>query len=125
MDNNLTISTRSFVRVQDPVGGGSLRINVTDGINLPERLTVKHQKAKDSASKQMTRRSLLRIDKTVDGTDGTLPMPYLQLVVSVPEHAAVTAAHVNALLDRLVNVLAPTADGGLALGDEIFVNQEV
>lgn len=125
MDTNLTIDSRAFTRIQDPVGGGSLRINVTDGINLPEKLTIKHMKAKDSASKQMTRRSLVRFDKIVDGTDGTLPNPYFQLVMSVPEHPAVTATHVNTLVSRAAAILRAVADGGLALGDEIFVNQEV
>lgn len=125
MDPNLTIDTRSFVRVQDPKDGGSLRRNVTDGINLPETVAIRHTKAKDSASRQMTRRSSVRIDKIVDGGDGTLPIPYLQLTVSVPEHPGVTAAHVNALVSRLRNTLDTVANGGLDLGEEIFVNQEV
>jgi len=126
MDNTLTINTRDFVRSQDPVGGGSRRVNVTDGINLPEVMIVRHMDAKDSATKASVRRSQLRLEKHVDGGDGTVPVISLSLIAQIPKHSAVTATQVNDLIDRMATIIRKTTENsGLQLGDEIFVSSQV
>lgn len=125
MDNTLTISSRSFVRTQDPVGGGSKRINTTDGVNLPEVMIVRHMDAKDSATKAAVRRSQLRMEKHCDGGDGTVPVIAATLVVQVPKHSSITATQVLDLVERMAKVISKTADNGLQLADEIFVDTQV
>lgn len=123
MDNNLTINSLALSFRFSDKSNGSERINVSAGANLPLKMTVKHQQYTDSATKLKGRRSLLRFDKTIDGLDGTLPVVSGYLVVTVPNHPAVTATHITDTVAMIEETIQ--ADGaGVKLADEIFVNQE-
>lgn len=122
MDNNLTISTLVFKHVFSDKDG-SLRREVSRGINLPTEMSIRRQKYVDSVTKVPGTRTSLRFDKTVAGTDGKPVKVFANLVVGVPEDAEVTSTDVNDVIGHINCILDGTSPN-LALGDEIFVTGE-
>lgn len=123
MNNNLTISTLSFNMRHNDATEGSERREVSRGVNLPEVMTIKSQDYIDSKTKVPGRRTVLRFDRYVAGSDGQ-PIPVsAYLVVSTPKDAAITSADVLAVIAR-INGVIDTTSPNLDLGDEIFVNGE-
>lgn len=122
MNNNLTISTLSFnLSYNDKAG--SERREVSRGVNLPETMTIKSQPYVDSATKVEGKRTVLRFDRYVEGTDGKPVAVSAYLVVAVPTDAAVTSSDVLAVIARINCVLDATSPN-LDLGEEIFVTGE-
>jgi hypothetical protein len=122
MNNNLTISTLSFnLSFNDKAG--SERREVSRGVNLPEVMTVKSQPYVYSATKVAGKRTVLRFDRYVEGTDGKPIAVSAYLVVAVPQDAAVESADVLAVIARINGVLDATSPN-LDLGEEIFVTGE-
>lgn len=126
MDQNLTINARSFVQQYNDRDAGSVRVDTSEGINLPTTLTIKSQRIVDSATKIPGRRTVVRIDKAVSSEAGDIVSGLeAHVVVTVPTHAAVETADVQAIISDLLFLLGPAAmAGALDLRDEIFVNQE-
>lgn len=126
MDANLTINSLSFVSKYNDRDAGSVRVETSRGVNLPEILTIKTQNYVDSSTKIPGRRTMVRVDRHVAGLDGgVISGLEAHVVVSVPARAEIETADVQAVVSRLITLLAgATVTGGLDLKDEIFVNQE-
>jgi len=123
MNNDLTISTLAFKLQASDIVDGSVRREVSRGVNLPEVMTIKSAKYVDSATKLPGKRTVLRFDRYVAATDGQ-PIPVsAYLVVTVPSDATVTSSDVLAVIARINGVIDATSPN-LDLGDEIFINGE-
>lgn len=126
MNADLTINGLTFKLQYSDKDAGSSRREVSRGVNLPETLTIKSQSYIDSKTKIPGRRTVVREDRAVsDGAGGVTEGLAAYLVVTVPNKPEITTAEVQAVLTRLITLLAgTTVTGGLALSDAIFVNQE-
>lgn len=126
MDANLTINSLSFVTQWNDRDAGSSRRETSRGVNLPEILSVRNSSYVDSTTKISGRRTVVRLDRHLsDGAGGITTGLEAHMVVSVPGKPEVTTADVQAVVTRLITLLAgTTVTGGLDLKDEIFVNQE-
>lgn len=126
MNTNLTINGRSFVQRFNDKDAGSVRVDTSEGVNLPVQLTIKSQPYVDSVTKIPGRRTVVRIDKPVESADGEIISGLeAHVVVSVPNKADVETADVQSVISDLLFLLAPAAiANALDLSDEIFVNQE-
>jgi hypothetical protein len=123
MDNNLTISTLSF-NMQYSDLSGSLRREISRGMNLQERMLVKHQTYTDSATKRPGNQSVLifEFDKALaDGTIATVARATLKVQSLIDSNVGST--EVLAVLERVIGTIQED-DSGLDLGDNIFVNKE-
>lgn len=123
MNADLTIDTRDYILVYSDADG-SLRRETSEGVNLPEELTVRHSTGKDSATKLPLKRTVVRCDKTIARDDGSTAIVSAYLVASVPSISEVTSAHVLAACQRVLSVLSAEATTGLDLKEEILVNGE-
>lgn len=126
MDSNLTINSLSFVLQYSDKDAGSSRRETSRGVNLPEILTIKSQAYTDSKTKIPGRRTVVRFDRFLDdGAGGITEGLEAHVVVSVPNKAEVTTADVQAVITRLITLLAgTTVTGGLDLKNAILVNLE-
>jgi len=124
MNATLTLNTLTFT--QGPsTESGSIRREISRGVNLPEILTIKHQDYVDSKSKIPGTRSVVRLDRYVEVTDGRVVPVSAHVVVSVPADANIVTADVTACVDRLVNLLhGATNTSGLDLKSAIFASKE-
>jgi len=123
MNTDLTISTLSFVGSYSDVSG-SLRREISRGMNLQERMYIKHQDFVDSKTKRSGKQSALifEFDKALaDGTIATVARATLK--VQTLTDTAVGSTEVLAVLERIINTIQED-DSGLDLGDNIFVNKE-
>lgn len=123
MDNNLTISTLSFNQQYSDLSG-SLRREVSRGMNLQERMYVKHQKYTDSVTKREGYQSVLifEFDKALaDGTIATVARATLKVQSLIDPNVGST--EVLAVIERVTGTIQED-DSGLDLADNIFVNKE-
>jgi hypothetical protein len=123
MNADLTISTLSFKLRASDIKDGSERREVSRGVNLPEVMTVKSQDYTDSQTKKPGKRTVLRFDRYVAGTDGQPVAVSAYLVVAVPNDAAIVSADVLAVIARINGVIDATSPN-LDLGEEIFITGE-
>jgi hypothetical protein len=123
MDNNLTISTLSFVLRASDLVAGSERRETSRGVNLPEVMTIRSQETTNSKTKVKEDRINLRFDRHIELADGTIGSVAASLVVIVPKDSNVTSADVLAVIARINGVIDATSPN-LDLGTEIFVNRE-
>lgn len=123
MDPNLTISTLTFTQ-QYSDKTGSLRREVSRGLNLPETMQVKHQTYIDSVTKRPGNQSALIFEYTKALADGTIAVvARATLKVQSLIDTAVSSTEIQAVLERVIGVIQED-DSGLDLDDEIFVNKE-
>lgn len=123
MDPNLTISTLTFTQ-QYSDKTGSLRREVSRGLNLPETMQVKHQTYIDSVTKRPGNQSALIFEYTKALADGTIAVvARATLKVQSLIDTAVSSTEIQAVLERIIGVIQED-DTGLDLDDEIFVNKE-
>lgn len=122
MTSDITLDTLSFKLVYSDKTG-SLRREISRGVNLPEELKIAHADYVDSATKLPGKRSLARVDRTVAITGGGTAPVSAYVVVTHPNDAAIVSADILAVVQRLVTLLQED-DSGLDLMDEIFVNKE-
>lgn len=123
MNNDLTISTLTFALKASDIKDGSMRRDVSRGVNLPTVMTIKSQDYVDSATKLPGKRTVLRFDRYVAGTDGK-PIPVsAYLVAAVPADAAITTSDVTATIGYIMGTLDNTSPN-LNLITNIFVNGE-
>lgn len=123
MDNNLTISTLSFNQQYSDLTG-SLRREISRGMNLQERMFVKHQTYTDSKTKILGNQSALifEYDKALaSGLIATVARATLKVQSLIDPN--VSSTEVLAVLERVINTIQED-DTGLDLGDNIFVNRE-
>lgn len=124
MNADLTIDTLSF-KMQYGDQAGSLRREVSRGVNLPTEMRVSHQEYVDAKTKVSGKRHLVRFDRYVSFSSGIIAPVSAYAVVTVPGDTGVTSADVLAVVQHLNNALfASTQTAGLDLKDEIFVSQE-
>jgi len=123
MNNNLTVSTLLFnLSYSDKTG--SLRTEVSRGVNLPETMQVKHQAFTDSLTGLPGTQSAVIFEYHKALADGRIaPVARATLKVQSLRDANVTSADVLAVVERIVNTIQED-DTGLDLADEIFVNKE-
>jgi hypothetical protein len=123
MDANLTISTLVFTQ-QYSDKTGSLRREVSRGLNLPETMQVKHQPYIDSVTKRPGTQSALIFEYTKALADGTIAVvARATLKVQSLVDTNVGATEIGNVLERIVHVIQED-DSGLDLDEEIFVNKE-
>lgn len=124
MDPNLTISTLTFTeRYRDKAG--SLRVEISRGVNLPETMQVKHQTYTDSETKRPGFQSVLIFEYVKALADGTLATAArATLKVQSLTDANVGSTEILAVLERVISTIQED-DSGLDLGDNIFVNREM
>jgi hypothetical protein len=124
MDSNLTISTLTFTQQFSDKKDGSLRREVSRGMNLPELMYVKHQVVKDPSTSRQKSQDVLIFEYVGALADGTIAtMSRATLKVESLIDTAVTGAIVLANIERIVNTIQED-DTGLDLADEIFVNKQ-
>lgn len=123
MNSNLTIDTLTFTQSYSDKSG-SLRREVSRGINLPENMQVKHQSYIDSVTKRPGNQSVLIFEYVKALADGSLAVvARATLKVQSLQDANVGATEIQAVLSRVIGTIQED-DSGLDLGDEIFVNKE-
>lgn len=123
MDPNLTISALTFTqRFSDKEQ--SLREEISRGMNLPERMFIKHQSYVDSATKRPGTQSALIFEYVKALADGSLAVvARATLKVQSLTDSAVGSTEILAVLERVIGTIQED-DTGLDLGDNIFVNRE-
>jgi hypothetical protein len=122
MNANLTIDTLSFNQVYSDQAG-SLRREVSRGVNLPTELKIAHTDYTDSSTKLKGTRSLVRFDRKVELSTGVIAPVSAYVVVTRPTDADVTSTDILAVVQHLISLLQED-DTGLDLMDEVFVNGE-
>jgi hypothetical protein len=124
MNADLTISALSFKQGPNDASG-SVRREVSRGVNLPEILTIRHQDYVDGSTKLPGIRSNVRLERYVETSAGLIVPVTASLTIAVPQDTGVASADVTAVTDRLVNLIHGTTNtSGLALADEIFISKE-
>ena len=122
INNDLTISTLSFKLKANDIADGSLRTEVSRGVNLPEVLTIRSQDYVDSATKLPGTRTVLRIDRHLALASGQIaPGSYAYLVVGRLKDSGVVTADITAVVARIRGVIDDTAPN-LNLSNDIFVD---
>jgi hypothetical protein len=123
MNNDLTISTLTFAMGYSDKTG-SLRTEVSRGINLPEKMQVKHQTFTDSLTGLPGNQSALIFEYYKALADGRIaPVARATLKVQSLVDANVVSADILAVIERVVNTIQED-DTGLDLADEIFVSKQ-
>jgi hypothetical protein len=124
MNSNLTISTLAFNLIYSDLSG-SLRREISRGASLPTELLIKHQDIVDSATKQPSRRTLVRFDYYMAMTDGVIrPVSYYS-VLQRPKDALVTSTITDLIQAMMTNLMHGTTNtSGLDLQTEILANGE-
>jgi hypothetical protein len=123
MDTSLTISTLTFTGAYSDKSG-SLRREVSRGLNLPELMEIKHQEYTDSVTKRRGNQSALIFTFVKALADGTIaPVARATLKVQSLIDSNVGSTEILAVLERVINTIQED-DTGLDLGNEIFVNKE-
>jgi hypothetical protein len=123
MNADLTISTLSFTQ-QYSDKSGSMRREVSRGLNLPETMQVKHQTYKDSLTGKPGVQSVLIFEYNKALSDGTIaPVARASLKVQSLVDTNVGSTEILAVLERIINTIQED-DTGLDLGDEIFVSKQ-
>lgn len=124
MNNDITVKTLNFNLVFSDEAG-SLRRETSRGVSLPTEITVRHQDIVDSATKLPTKRSVLRIDRTIAGTSGSPIVVSAYLVVAVPKDPIVHSTNdVLEVIAELAEMIKTDGTTHLDLADNIFVNGE-
>jgi len=125
MNADLTISTLSFKTIYSDQSG-SLRREVSRGINTPTELLIKHQDYVDSATKLPGKRHLTRFDYYVNASGNIVVPISIYSVAAVPTDVNITAAMVDSINQMLNNLLfAATGNtSGLNLNNAISVAGE-
>jgi hypothetical protein len=123
MNQNLTVSTLSFTQ-QYSDKSGSLRREVSRGLNLPETMQIKHQLYTDSVTGKPGQQSALIFEYYKALSDGSIaPVARATLKVQSLVDTNVGSTEILAVLERIIGTIQED-DTGLDLGDEIFVNKE-
>lgn len=123
MNTDLTISTLSFTGAYSDKSG-SLRREVSRGLNLPETMQIKHQLYVDSATKRQGNQSALIFEYSKALADGSIAVvARATLKVQSLIDSNVGSTEILAVLERVISTIQED-DSGLDLGDNIFVNKE-
>lgn len=125
MNNDLTINAIPFT-MQYSDKTGSLRRNISRGINLPTDLRISHTDAVENATKLQVRRSMVRFDRYVTLSTGVIAPVSMYVVGVLPKDSGVTATDTAALAAHLQNFLfaAGGNTNGLDLTDNVFDSKE-
>lgn len=124
MTSDITVSTLAFKLIYSDKTG-SLRREVSRGVNTPTEILIKHQDYVDSTTKVAGKRSLVRIDYYMTMTDGIIRPVSYYAVLARPADALVTQAIITSIEAMLTNLLHGTSNtSGLDLQDEILSNLE-
>jgi hypothetical protein len=123
MNASLTLSTLVFNQLYSDKTG-SLRQEVSRGVNLPTRLLIRHQDVIDSATKLPAVRSSIRVEYAQAlAAGGIANGATATLTVQALKDTNVTGAIILAVVE-FVSQLIQEDDSGLDLADEIYVNKE-
>jgi hypothetical protein len=123
MNADLTVSALSF-KQQYSDKTGSMRREISRGVNLPETMQIKHQTYRDSATGRPGLQSALIFEYYKAVADGEiLPVARATLKVQSLVDANVGSADILAVVERVVHTVQED-DTGLDYADEIFVNKE-
>jgi hypothetical protein len=122
MNNDLTIDTLTFALQYSDKSDGSVRREVSRGVNLPTELKIAHSTYVDSATKLPGKRGVARFDRYIELSTGNVAPVSAYIVVTHPNDADVTSTDILAVINHLVCLLQED-DTGLDLMDEIFVNK--
>lgn len=117
----ITKTTKVYDLVFSDKTEGSLYRNTEAGLNLPVDITVKHQRYVDSKTKRPGRRTVVRIDKMIEMSDGTIAPVSAFIVAMIPEDVNVTTSVVNDVLD-ISNNLHSGHTGFDNIRDSVFLN---
>jgi hypothetical protein len=124
MTSDITVSTLAFKLIYSDKTG-SLRREVSRGVNTPTEISIKHQDYVDSTTKMVGKRSLVRIDYYMTMTDGIIRPVSYYAVLARPSDPLVTQAIITSIEAMLTNLLHGTSNAsGLDLQDEILSNLE-
>lgn len=118
---DLTIDTLTFATKYSDVTG-SLRREVSRGVNLPTDLKIAHSEYKDSATKLPGFRSLARFDRSVELSTEEIGVVSAYVVVTHPNDSAITSSDILAVVQHLISLLQED-DSGLDKMSDIFVNK--
>ena len=105
MDNTLTISTLTFTGAYSDKSG-SLRREVSRGLNLPELMQIKHQEYTDSVTKRRGNQSALIFEFVKALDDGT-PAVAARATLKVQSliDTNVTSTEILAVLERIISTI--------------------
>lgn len=109
--------------VSDKVTGSLFR-DVSRGVNLPREITIRHQDYTDSKTKKVGRRTVLRMDRYVELTDGTIAPVSGMFVLMVPKDANVVAGDISDVVLLGANVHGGHTPDHTDLSTAVFINGE-
>lgn len=123
MNADLTIDTLAF-KTQYNDASGSLRTEISRGVNLPEKLFIRNRDTVQSSSKKPAHETSVKFERHLAMTDGSIAPVEITCTVRYPIDTAVTNADVLAVVQRTTSLLSDEATSGLDLKEEVFVNRE-
>lgn len=109
--------------VSDKVSGSVLR-DVSLGLNLKREVTIRHADYVDSKTKRPGRRSVARLDRYIEMTDGTIAPVSFMCIAMIPLDANVTSDIVEDTKRLSVNMHNGHEPGYTDIGTAVFVNAE-
>lgn len=123
MNQNLVIGTVQLDLVASDLDAGSLRRDISRGASLPEVLTIKHQTIKDSASKRLVNRSVMKIERTI-AVEGGLAVIPVHMVVSYPLDTVIPTVEIETAVSHLISLVSPVAPtAGQGLSGDAFIKR--
>lgn len=118
-------AARAFTAIVSDKVEGSLLRNVSLGVNLPLEVTVRHQDYTDSKTKKLGRRSVVRFDRYVEMSDGSIAPVSFMCIAMIPKDVNVTSAIIQDVLGLSSNMHAGHETPGFTnIGTAVFVNGE-
>lgn len=123
MNADLVLSTLTFSQAYSDKDEGSLRREISRGVNLPTLMRINHSDYVDSKTKLSGVRSRLGFEHWVATTDGAAVPIIVNLTVAIPNDALITSAMVLAAVEFVAQTIQED-DSGLNLASNVFVSKE-
>lgn len=126
MDNNLVVRGINFNLLYSDVDG-SVRRDVSRGVNLPYYLRIRHQDVTDTKTKRLSRQSQIQVERHELSSDGVTILPFTAtLTLRYPKDTGITSEESRDPLWVLINLLNEDTnpEDNLALMNQIFTNNE-
>jgi hypothetical protein len=122
MNAQLTLSTDKVFDLQYSTEAGSLRREISRGINLPQELRIKHRTVTDTKTGLKSQQDLMQFDRIMLLSSGLYAPVRVKLTVESPVDSGVASADVLATVEFVAQMIQED-DGGVNLADDMFVKK--